>query len=232
MMKNIGILTLAAAYLLSGCATIGGSDSSTQSSSDKPEQVCNSTLTSILLGLGCALVSSDKNRGKNALLCAAAGYVGCKLANSYKAEQVKTAKEVESDYLRQQRKLPEYATLATYTTDVNPRGAVSKGQNVNVSSNIVVIRGRNSGNVKIEEEVVLLDNIGDQWGKAVRKQANPNGEAGQYHTSFTVPVHKDMSQGVYTVRKALYLNGVKTSADDKSKFQIVVIDSQTRLALQ
>lgn len=230
MVKKISVVTLVVAYLVAGCANMGEKDASTQTSSDNPEQVCNSVLISVLSGLGCALVSNDKNRVRNGLVCAAAGYVGCMLANSYKAEQIKTAKEVENEYVRRQKKLPDHATLASYTTNINPNSAVTKGQSVNVNSNIVVVPGQKNGRVKIEEEVALVDSVGDQWGKSVRKQANPNGEAGQYHTGFTIPVHKDMSQGVYTVRKALYLDGVKTSSNDKGKFQVVVIDNETRLA--
>jgi hypothetical protein len=226
---RVGVIALAMAYVLTGCATPGGRDAST-ASSDHTEQVCNSALTSLLLGLGCALVSSDKNRVRNGLLCSAAGYVGCMLANSYKAEQVKSAKEVESDYMRQQRKLPDRTTLASYTTNLTPEGAVPKGQNVDVSSNIVVIPGRNTSRVKIEEEIALVDSVGDQWGKSTRKQANPNGEAGQYRTSFTVPIHEGMSPGVYTVRKILYLDGVKAGSNDKSTFKIVDIGSGARLA--
>lgn len=230
MAKRIGIYVLAVAYLLVGCATTGEGDSITKTSSNNPEQVCNSLIISVIAGLGCGLISDDKNRVRNGLICAAAGYVGCMVANSYKAEQIKTAKQVEDEQLRQKKILPTHATLASYVTNVNPKGAVSKGQSVNVSSDIVVIPGRNNGNVKIEEEMTLLDSAGDQWGKSVRKQANLNGEAGQYRTSFTIPVHKDMSQGVYTVRKALYLDGTKISSNDKGKFQIVAIDSETRVA--
>jgi hypothetical protein len=184
----------------------------------------------VVAGLGCGLISDDKNRVRNGLICAAAGYVGCMVANSYKAEQVKTAKQVEDEQLRKKNALPNQPTLASYVTNVNPKVAVSKGQSVTVTSDIVVIPGRNNGNVKIEEELTLLDSAGDQWGKSVRKQSNPNGEAGQYHTSFTIPVHKDMSQGVYTVSKALYLDGTKTSVNDKDRFQIVAIDSEIRVA--
>lgn len=226
---KIRVITLAVIYVLTACTTTGGGNVTT-SSSDSPEQVCNSALTSFFLGLGCALVSSDKNRVRNGLLCASAGYLGCMLANSYKAEQVKTAKEVENDYMRQQRKLPDRATLASYTTNQNPGGAVSKGQKIEVNSNIVVIPGRNSSSVKIEEEVALVDSAGDQWGKSVRKQANPNGDAGQFRTSFSIPVHDSMSQGEYTVRKTLYLNGVKASSDDKSHFQVVLVDGAPLLA--
>jgi hypothetical protein len=49
----------------------------------------------------------------------------------------------------------------------------------------------------------LRDRSCDAWGKPVRKAANANGEGGEYQTSFRIPVHQGMSQGVYQVRKTV-----------------------------
>jgi hypothetical protein len=82
----------------------------------------------------------------------------------------------------------------------------------------------------IREEIALFDAKGDAWGKPVRKAANANGEGGEYQTSFRIPVHQGMSQGIYQVRKTVYVNGTAVSSDNGSKFQVVTIASDAVIA--
>ena len=134
-----------------------------------------------------------------------AGTVGRSADKSgYKAEQTRTAKQVEDEYLQRNRQLPEKARVTAYRSEVNPRGAVSRGQEVKPNSTIVAVPGRNDRGVVVEEELGIFDNQGEAWGKPVRKSANSGNQAGEFRTSFTIPIRDGWSQGVYTLHRTLY----------------------------
>jgi hypothetical protein len=230
MSKRLGIGIISTAFVLQSCALPQqGSAPHQQASGGDPEQVCNPLILGAAAGLGCGLISSGSSRVLTGAACAAAAVIGCYMVNSYKAQQLRTAQQVEDDYKRTNKQLPERSTLAEYVSDIDP-ATVSRGQTVNVSSHMKVVRGRNDPSVNVEEEIGLYDAKGEPWGKPVRKAANANGEGGEYQTSFRIPVHQGMSQGVYQIRKTVYLNGAAVSSDDKTKFQVVTIASDRVIA--
>jgi hypothetical protein len=219
-------LAIVAAMVLNGCAVPiqsgDGQPVSGQASGSDVDKVCNPFVVGLGAAAVCALVAKGNNRVQAGAVCAAVAVTACYLANSYKAEQTRTAKQVEDEYLKRNRSLPANPTVATYSGNVDPRTAVSKGQDVKVSSTIVALPGRSEKSVLVEEELKIVDAKGEAWGKPVRKAANPSGEAGEFQTSFTIPIRDGWSQGVYTVQRTLYLNGVQTGKTDSSaKFQIV-----------
>jgi hypothetical protein len=229
MNKRLAVTIVSTAFLLQSCAVPqqGGEQ---QAATGDPEQVCNPAIIGAAAGLGCALISSGGSRRVlTGAACAAAAVIGCYLVNSYKAQQVRTAQQVEDDYKRVNKQLPERSTLTEYASQIDPATA-SRGQTVSVSSQIKVVRGRNDPTVNVEEEIALFDAKGDAWGKPVRKAANANGEGGEYQTSFRIPVHQGMSQGIYQVRKTVYVNGTAVSSDNGSKFQVVAIASDAVIA--
>jgi len=86
--------------------------------------------------------------------------------------------------------------------------------------------------VLIEEELAIVDGQGEVWGQSKRKPANSGNQAGEFKTSFSFPVSNDMSQGVYTLRRTLYVNGAVAQRDDSSaRFQIVRGPSDQSYAL-
>lgn len=219
---RISAVCLAAAVAVSGCAVPkrGGADG--QAGGQDVAQVCNPALIGISAGLICAAVAKGNDRVRAAAACAAVAVTACYLANSYKAEQVRTAKQVEDEYLQRNRQLPEKATVTTYRSEVNPRGAVSKGQQVTLASTIIAVPGRSDSTVRVEEELAIIDNKGEAWGKPVRKTANSANQAGEFKTSFTIPISDGWSQGVYTLRRTLYVNGAVAKRDDSdARFQVV-----------
>jgi len=223
--KLTGIV-VAAAFVLNGCAIPqqqgGIQPAGGQTKQASAEQVCNPLVIGIISAGVCGLVARGNNRVKAAAACAAVAVTACYLANSYKAEQTRTAKQVEDEYLKRNRALPANPAIASYSGKVDPRTAVSIGQEVKVSSIIVAVPGRNDKNVKVEEELRIVDAKGEAWGKPVRKIANPSGEAGEFQTSFTIPIREGWSQGIYTIERTVFLNGVATGRPDSSvKFQIV-----------
>jgi hypothetical protein len=219
-------VAVAAALALQGCAGTksgGGSDVAS---------VCNPVIVGLGAAAACAALASGHNRVRTGAACAAVAVTACYLANSYKAEQVRSAKQVEDEYLKANARLPERATVTAYRSQVNPNAAVSRGQEVKLVSTIVAVPGRTEKNVVVEEEVGIFDAQNEAWGKPVRKTANGGKEAGEFQTSFTIPIRDGWSQGVYTLRRTLYVNGAVAQKDETStRFQVVQLDDARSLAL-
>jgi hypothetical protein len=227
MTPRILALAVAATLALHGCAgpkSGGGSDVAS---------VCNPLIVGLGAAALCAAVAKGNNRVRTGAACGAVAVTACYLANSYKAEQVRSAKQVEDEYLKKNAQLPERATVTTYRSQVNPNAAVSRGQEVKLVSTIVAVPGRADKNVVVEEEVGIFDSQNEAWGNPVRKTANGGKEAGEFQTSFTIPIRDGWSQGVYTLRRTLYVNGSVAQKDETStKFQVVQgADGSSTLAL-
>lgn len=218
MRKKFVALAVAGQLALHGCATPGGGSGS---ASGDVEQACNPVILGALAFAGCALISNGKKRVATGAACAAVAVLGCYMVNSYKAQQTRTAQQVEDDYLKRNKQLPERATLTSYSTKINPQGAVQRGAKVEVASTIVVVPGKKDKNVKVEEKLAIVDARGDQWGEPVTKAANESGQGGEFRSSFKIPVHDGMSQGVYTLRKTVFINGTAARDDNSAKFQVV-----------
>lgn len=215
--KKIVVLSVSVLLILHGCATPGGDKISTGGDT---EQACNPLIIGPVAFLGCALVSNGNKRIATGAACAAVAVVGCLMVNSYKAQQARTAQQVQDDYLRHNKQLPEKAALASYETKITPPAGVQRGAEVQVASNIVVIPGRQNKNVKVEEKLDVIDSRGDEWG-SLKKVANESGQAGEFQSSFKFRVQDAMSQGVYTVRRTVYLNDAAVKSDNGAKFQVV-----------
>ena len=213
--------------LLNGCAapprqTDRAGDPAPAPPAQAVTEACNPLVVGIGAALVCGALASGNKRVKTGAACAAAAVVACYLVNGYKAEQTRTAQQVEAEYLQRNARLPDRAMITAYRSEVLPRGAVRRGQEVTLSSTIVAVPGRQEPNVLIEEELGVLDSVGETWGKPVRKVANSGNQAGEFHTSFTIPVNDGMSQGVYLLRRSLYVNGVAVQRDDTgARFQVV-----------
>ena len=229
--RNLALaLAVAASLALHGCAgtkSPGSGDKASDVSS-----VCNPLIIGLGAAAACAALARGHNRVRTGAACAAVAVTACYLANSYKAEQVRSAKQVEEEYLRQNQQLPERATVTTYRSQVNPGAAVSRGQEVKLVSTIVAVPGRAERNVVVEEEVGIFDAQNEAWGNPVRKTANSGKEAGEFQTSFTIPIRDGWSQGVYTLRRTLYVNGSVAQKDETStRFQVVQGVEGSSLAL-
>ena len=220
-------LAVAASLALHGCAGTKGGGSGGDLAS-----VCNPVIVGLGAAALCAAVASGNNRVRTGAACAAVAVTACYLANSYRAERTRTAKQVEEEYLQQNPQLPERATVTTYRSQVNPGGAVSRGQEVKLVSTIVAVPGRADRDVVVEEEVGIFDSQKEAWGSPVRKTANSGKEAGEFQTSFTIPIRDGWSQGVYTLHRTLYVNGSVAQRDDSNThFQVVQTEHGLSLTL-
>ena len=231
-------LVVAVSLMVNGCAAPPARQADRAGSPATPppaqpvSQVCSPLVVGIGAALVCGAVASGNKRVKTGAACAAAAVLACYLVNSYKAEQTRTQQQVEDDYLKQNPQLPERAVVTAYRSEVSPRGAVRRGQEVTLSSTIVAVPGRRDRNVTIEEELGVVDSAGETWGKPIRKMANSGNQAGEFRTSFTIPVSEGMSQGVYVLKRSLYVNGVAVQRDDMgARFQVVQSATGPQLAV-
>jgi hypothetical protein len=203
---------LAVALAVSGCATPGGPGGESKS---------NCAMAGAAAALVCGALASGNKRVGSALACATGAILICEIANSYKAEQVRTAAAVQEDLRKANRPIPATATVLTNVAEITPGTAISRGQRMNVVSQIVVAPGRDNAPVKVEEEVAIFDSAGERWGDPLRKVANPGGQAGEFKTTFSMEIPKNMSQDRYQIRRAVFLNGVRASEDGTKRFQVV-----------
>ena len=223
-------LAVAATLALHGCA--GPKQAGSPDKGPDVTSVCNPVLIGLGAAAACAALARGNNRVRTGAACAAVAVTACYLANSYRAEKVRSAKQVEDEYLSKNAQLPERATVTTYRSQVNPGAAVSRGQEVKLVSTIIAVPGRTDRNVVVEEEVGIFDSQNEAWGNPVRKTANSGKEAGEFQTSFTIPIRDGWSQGVYTLRRTLYVNGSVAQKDETStRFQVVQGDVEHSVAV-
>jgi hypothetical protein len=223
-MSNMSIhrgtaLLLAITVTLSGCATTGQNTADQTAASTSSE--CN---PAIAAGVGAAiggLLGGGTNTLRGAAIGAAIGGFGCMLVN-YRSEQVKTAEQVKADYKSENKgQLPNETTIVRYTTAFKP-SAIHAGSKAEMDSYVEVLNGRNDLTPKLEEEMSLYKPDG-KLAKSVRKTVSETGGSGGFHNSFIVPMPEGVPEGVYPVKTALYLNGVKVKTNT-AKLQIVIND--------
>lgn len=166
--------------------------------------------------------SNGRDRRHAVAVCAAAEVTACYIDNSYKAEQVHTAQQAEDEYVQRHGQLPEKALATVYQSEVNPRESISMGQQVNLTSTIVVVPGRSERAMMIEQELAIVDGTGEIWGQSQRREVNRGISAGEFRTSFSFPINSYLRRGAYTLRMTLYVNGAVARRDDSSmRIQIV-----------
>ena len=96
------------------------------------------------------------------------------------------------------------------------------GQQVNLTSTIVVVPGRSERGVMIEQELAIVDGTGEIWGQSQRREVNRGILAGGFRTSFSFPITSYLRRGAYTLRMTLYINGAAVRRDESSmRIQIV-----------
>ena len=142
---------------------------------------------------------------------------------SFNTKEVSSDKEVNDDYLKNNKKLPKEPTVTFYKTNIDPGKVVPVGKPTIINSQLTVIAGRSSSKVDIKEKIVFFDN--DDNTKEVRsliKKVNKKTKkAGGFENSFTFTLPVGMPQGVYKIKTSLIVNGVETSPQ-KNSMQVVL----------
>jgi hypothetical protein len=211
-------LLVAALLALGGCATTGQNTSGNTASNDSE---CNPAIAAGVGAVIGGLLGGGTNTVRGAAIGAAIGGFGCMLVN-YRSEQVKTAQQAQDDYKQANRgQLPEQTTIVKYTTAFKP-ATIRAGNKAEMDSYIEVVNGRNDPDPRLEEEMSLYKPDG-KLAKSVRKPVSASGSSGGFRNSFIVPMPEGVPEGVYPVKTALYLNGVKVKTSN-TKLQVVMRD--------
>jgi hypothetical protein len=209
---------------LAGCAANGPRQNTAAATGSDP---CNATAAAIGGALIGALLAGKNNRGVGAVAGGAIATAGC-MAVNYRAAQVKTAQQVNQEYLRRNGSLPEHATLVRYDTRFEPSDKIRAGGSSNLLSYIEVAQGSDGVRPKIEEEITLYGPDGKPL-KTVRKQPNQGGSAGAFQGQFAFQMPEGVPQGVYPFKTALFLNGGQVSSS-QAGLQVVLSTGGAMLA--
>jgi len=201
---RIFALGLATATVLSGCATTGGT-SSTSGGGDKK---CNPWATGVVGAVLGAAIGSTRDRDaavKGAVAGAAIGALGC-LAINATSRQTQTAETVEGEYRKANSgALPSAPAVLAYDISVSPYGKVAAGQPIEVKTQLKIVDGTAQKVSSVREELILLDTSGKEIRRVGKDVSGTAG--GGYENTFTFAFPKGVSQGVYGVKTELLVNG-------------------------
>jgi hypothetical protein len=219
----------AVVFGLSSCATTGGPGGG------------NENMGQILGPLGGAALGAAVGAavgGKYSPLIGAAagalaGYAAGYAFDSYRVSQKKNAIEVNDEYKKEHNgELPDQTVVTKYMTTTDPAGVVSRGSQLDVVSEIELVKGAKSAGQldKVDEELLIADANG-QNTKRLRKQAlSEANNSGAYTTRFTFRPTREVTQGTYPYRTVLYLND-QPVRQSEGAIQVVTVDGQVRVAI-
>jgi len=184
---------------------------------DDPCSVGQSALAGAAIGalLG-GVAKGGKGALKGALAGGALGAVGC-LAINANSRQTRTAAQVDQDYIRTHRRLPAEPQVIAYTPSI--AGTAQRGQPVRVNSTVELVNGSQYQVTEVREELQVFDQSGKQFMGKQKPLINNSG--GRFENSFEMTLPQSVSQGTYTMKTTLYVNG-KVSATRNLQTQLVM----------
>ncbi|WP_321814198.1 hypothetical protein [Paraburkholderia sp. J69-2] len=216
--------------LLAGCAVPpqnGATPGDAAATSTDPCSVGTSAAAGAAVG---ALIGALAGGTKGALIGAAAGGVlvgaGCYAVN-VRSRQVRTAAEVDHDYIARRGTLPPQPQVVAYNVQVNNRAV--RGKPFTVTTEAELVNGRNQQINDVKEQIVLLDPKGEPFKNGTKPLETQNASAGKFENSFELTLPQGVSQGVYAMKTNLYVNG-RLAATRDLRTQ-VVLDDQGQVTL-
>lgn len=219
-MNKIVVLTLVAA-LASGCATTGTSGMSqggqyNQAASGQAEDPCGVGTSALTGAAAGALLGLLVDGRRGALRGAAAGglvgAIGCVVVNS-QSRQLRTAAQVDNDYVRSRGRLPAQPQVVSYQPRLND-STVQRGKPVMVTSVVELVNGSSTPVREVREELVVFGQDGKPFATGSKPLINHSG--GRFENSFELTLPKDASQGRYAMKTNLYVNGQLSASRDLS----------------
>lgn len=184
---------------------------------EDPCSVGQSALAGAAIGalLG-GVAKGGKGALKGALAGGALGAVGC-LAINANSRQTRTAAQVDQDYIRTHRRLPAEPQVVAYTPSI--AGTAQRGQPVRVNSTVELVNGSQNQVTEVREELQVFDQSGKQFLGGQKPLTNNSG--GRFENSFVMTLPPSVSQGTYTMKTTLYVNG-KVAATRNLQTQLVM----------
>jgi Glycine zipper len=198
-------LTLA---LVSGCAQMpvqnGSANGNVATTTQPSSSPCNPGVAAGVGALAGALLGKGKGHIVGAVLGAGIGALAC-TAYNYHSRQVRDAKTVEADYIKQRGTLPANNTVTSYRSSLDPNGTVQAGNAVALKSSIVVVNGTRDTAPQMAETLTLFSPDGKQVSTVTKPATDVSG-TGEYQTDFNFNLPKGIQNGRYVVRSTLQMN--------------------------
>ncbi len=193
------------------------SDSSPNAGAEDPCSVGQAALAGAALGalLG-GLAKGGKGALKGALAGGAVGAAGC-LAINANSRQTRTAAQVDQEYIQANNRLPADPQVLAYSPTI--ASTAQRGQPVRVNSTVELVNGSQNKVTEVREELQVFDQSGKQFLGGQKPLTNNSG--GRFENSFVMTLPQSVSQGTYTMKTTLYVNG-KVSATRNLQTQLVI----------
>jgi len=196
--------------LLAGCAT---PPSGPGAANQDPCDVVQTGVTAAIAGgiLGGILGGRD-GAARGAVLGGLVATVACVTMNA-QSRQVRTAAEVDRDFVRRNGALQRTPTLVSYTPQLSAN-SVQRGQPLRVTSAIQLANGSVEQINTVREELTILDPEGNTVrvsGPRYLRAAS----AGEFSNTFNVTTPAPpAAQGFYTFRTQLFVNDRQMATRD------------------
>lgn len=202
------LVPVVATCLLAGCAVPqqnGAAPANANASTNDPCSVGTTTVAGAAVG---ALIGALAGGTKGALIGAAAGGVlggvGCYAVN-VRSRQLRTAAQVDHDYIERRGALPPQPQLLAYNVQVSSQAV--RGKPFTVNTEVELVNGRYQQIHDVREQIVLLDPKGQPFKNGTKPLESQNASGGLFENSFELTLPQGVSQGVYPMRTNLYVNG-------------------------
>jgi len=222
--KNMVALALLTS-LLGGCAVPpqqgdmvrDASNSHPKAADEDPCSVGSSALAGAAIGalLG-GMAKGGKGALKGALAGGAIGAVGCLTMNA-NSRQTRTAAQVDQAYIQTHRRLAADPQVVAYMPAI--ANTAQRGQPMRVTSTVELANGSQNRVTEVREELQVFDQTGKQFMGTQKPLINNSG--GRFENSFEMTLSDSASQGVYTMKTILYVNG-KVAATRNLQTQLVM----------
>lgn len=198
ILKPVSLLLIT--VMIASCATQGG-----MATADEECDAAKSAGAGAFLGglLGAA-IDGKEGALKGAAAGALVGGLGC-IAMNYRSKQVRDAAEVNKEYEKKNKQLPENPIVTAYSLQA-PKNAV-RGNPVSVNSSITVVDGRKQAVDSVSEKLYIVNNSGER--KQIKsKQAQDSGmnSGGAYSNSFSFTPPTGVAEGSYRLESEVYVN--------------------------
>jgi len=162
------------------------------------------------------LAKGRKGAMKGALAGGAIAAVGC-LAMNANSRQTRTAAQVDQDYIRTHSRLPADPQVVAYSPSII--STAQRGQPLRVNSTVELVNGSLNKVTEVREELQVFDQSGRRFMGTQKPLINNTG--GRFENSFEMTLADSASQGTYTMKTTLYVNG-KVAATRNLQTQLVM----------
>jgi len=213
MAHNALRLTAAACVtlFLAGCATPPGTPGAA-ANQDPCDVVQTGVTAAIAGGLIGALIGGRDGAAQGAVIGGLVATVACVSMNA-QSRQVRTAAEVDREFVRRNGALQRTPSLISYTPQLSAN-SVQRGQPLVVTSTIQLANGSAEQISSVREELTILDPDGNTVRVSGPRDLRA-ASAGEFSNTFNVTTSPPpAAQGFYTFRTNLFVNDRQMATRD------------------